>query len=194
MVSRASRSSRVAEHICPRVLHYPSVISYQSLYTDPQTVEELRAVYQHMQYQAYNILAAMFLLIFGITMYLSRREAPIYLVDFSVFVPEGDELKITREKFKRISRVSFKNRERSLVFYALTLTPSIFTLTARSLRMHHLYHFPMFRKAAGSLTMPLDFRSGCLPAMALVNIHTSLLLLYRLLLRKVVLLDLLSWT
>jgi len=82
---------------------------------DPQTMADLQAATAVLQSQARYILVAILLIVLAVTFYLSRRDVPVYMVDFSVFVPE-DQLKITKEIFRKLSQDSGWFNESSIAF------------------------------------------------------------------------------
>ena len=88
------------------------VISVEVSQTDP---EDLRQLWIHLQYNLVSIIACSAVLVFGLTVYVMTRPRPIYLVDFSCYLPP-DHLKVPVSRFMNHSTLTGDFDESSLEF------------------------------------------------------------------------------
>ncbi|CAN6900741.1 hypothetical protein YC2023_103650 [Brassica napus] len=88
------------------------VISVEASQTDP---EDLRQLWIHLQYNLVSIIACSAVLVFGLTVYVMTRPRPIYLVDFSCYLPP-DRLKVPVSRFMNHSTLTGDFDESSLEF------------------------------------------------------------------------------
>ncbi|CAG7869395.1 unnamed protein product [Brassica rapa] len=75
------------------------VISVQASHDD------LRHLWLHLQYNLVSIITCSAILVFGLTVYVMTRPRPVYLVDFSCYLPP-DHLKAPFSRFMAHSRLT----------------------------------------------------------------------------------------
>ncbi|KAJ0257386.1 hypothetical protein HA466_0082590 [Hirschfeldia incana] len=71
------------------------VISVQASQTNP---DDLRHLWLHLQYNLVSVIVCSAVLVFGLTVYVTTRPRPVYLVDFSCYLPP-DHLKAPFSRF-----------------------------------------------------------------------------------------------
>ncbi|CAF2084270.1 unnamed protein product [Brassica napus] len=73
-----------------------------SVQTNP---DDLRHLWLHLQYNLVSIITCSAILVFGLTVYVMTRPRPVYLVDFSCYLPP-DHLKAPFSRFMAHSRLT----------------------------------------------------------------------------------------
>ncbi|KAF3611906.1 hypothetical protein DY000_02045857 [Brassica cretica] len=88
------------------------VISVQASQTNP---DDLRHLWIHLQYNLVSIITCSAILVFGLTVYVMTRPRPVYLVDFSCYLPP-DHLKAPFSRFMDHSRLTGDFEDSALEF------------------------------------------------------------------------------
>ncbi|KAF8104197.1 hypothetical protein N665_0176s0012 [Sinapis alba] len=88
------------------------VISVQASQTNP---DDLRQLWIHLQYNLVSIIICSAVLVFGLTVYVMTRPRPVYLVDFSCYLPP-DHLKAPFTRFMDHSRLTGDFEDSALEF------------------------------------------------------------------------------
>ncbi|KAI4316819.1 hypothetical protein L6164_024760 [Bauhinia variegata] len=78
-------------------------------------LEDLRQLWLHLQYNLVSIVICSAFLVFGLTVYITTRPRPVYLVDFSCYRPP-DHLKAPFDRFMEHSRLTGDFDDSSLEF------------------------------------------------------------------------------
>ncbi|XP_056865290.1 3-ketoacyl-CoA synthase 4 [Raphanus sativus] len=87
-------------------------ISVQASQTNP---DDLRHLWLHLQYNLVSVIVCSAVLVFGLTVYVTTRPRPVYLVDFSCYLPP-DHLKAPFSRFMDHSRLTGDFEDSALEF------------------------------------------------------------------------------
>ncbi|KAJ4767714.1 3-ketoacyl-CoA synthase [Rhynchospora pubera] len=88
------------------------------------TKEELwQKVWDEASYDLATVLAFFAVLVFTISLYITSRPRPVYLIDFACYLPP-EENKVSKEEFITLARKSGKFDEASLAFQSRILQSS----------------------------------------------------------------------
>ncbi|CAH2036814.1 unnamed protein product [Thlaspi arvense] len=88
------------------------VISVEASQMNP---DDLRQLWIHLQYNLVSIVTCSAILVFGLTVYVMTRPRPVYLVDFSCYLPP-DHLKAPFTRFMDHSRLTGDFEDSALEF------------------------------------------------------------------------------
>ncbi|XP_020599505.1 3-ketoacyl-CoA synthase 4-like [Phalaenopsis equestris] len=94
------------------VLPLMVVILVEASRTDPQ---DLRKLWNHLQFNLVSILVCSAVLVFGITVYIMTRPRAVYLVDYACYRPP-DRLQVRYSQFMEHSRLCGNFNESALEF------------------------------------------------------------------------------
>ncbi|KAJ0024039.1 hypothetical protein Pint_08985 [Pistacia integerrima] len=86
-----------------------------SIEVSQMNMDDLRQLWIHLQFNLVSIIICSAILVFGLTVYITKSPRPVYLVDFSCY-RGPDDLKAPSEKFMKHSQLTGDFDESSLEF------------------------------------------------------------------------------